>query len=176
MRSTSVWQPMQNSRMQGGSLSPKSMAPGKPVASIRALVVGVDAGYRRRAQIVVAELGSVAFAPIMPTDAVDVAFLARRESADVVVLDASGCEAAVAAVIAALADVMPRIGVVVVCEHMTPAAQRLLALPKWGWRSELRGAIQRAAIDGSPLALRPTLKADMRRDLRGLEPGRLSRR
>jgi hypothetical protein len=167
---------MQNSRMQGGSLSPKSMAAGRPVASIRALVVGVDKGYHGRAQLVMGELGSVVFALVTPTDAADVALLARRESADVLVLDASGCEPAVAAVIAALADVLPRIGVVVVCEHMTPAAQRLLALPKWGWRSELRGAVQRAAIDGSPLALRPTLKADMRRDLRGLAPGRLSRR
>jgi hypothetical protein len=152
------------------------MAADAPAASIRALVVGVDEGYRRRAQLVIGELGSVAFALVAPTDAADVAYLARRERADVVVLDATGCEVAVVAVIAALADVMPRIGIVVVCEHMTPAAQRLLALPKWGWRSELRGAIQRAAIDGSPLALRPTLKADMRRDLRGLAPGHLARR
>ena len=104
------------------------------------------------------------------------AYLSRRERADVIVLDATGCEAAVAAVIAALADAVPRTGVVVVCEHLTPAAQQLGALPKWGWRSELRAAVQRASLDGSPLALRPTLKADMRRDLRGLAPGQISRR
>jgi hypothetical protein len=167
---------MQNARMQGGSLSPKSMAPGKPVTSIRALVVGADEGYRRRAQLVMDELGSVAFALVAPTDAGDVAFLARRERAEVVVLDATGCEVSVAAVIAALADVMPRLGVVVVCEHLTPAAQQLHALPKWGWRSELRGAIQRGSIDGSPLGLRPRVEADLRRDLRGLAPGHLPRR
>ncbi len=167
---------MQNARMDGGSLSPKSMADGLPAAPIRALVVGVDDAYRRRAQAVLGELGDIAFALSEPTDAADVTYLAGAERADVVVLDATGCEAAVAAVVSALADAVPRVGVVVVCEHLTPAAQALLALPKWGWRSELRGAVQRAAIDGSPSALRPRLMADLRRDLRGPVPGRASRR
>ena len=147
---------MQNARMEGGSLSPKSMTAGAPVAPIRALVVGPDEAYRRRAQAVIGELGSVTFALVVPTDAGDVASLARSERADVVVLDATACEAAVVAVIAALADAVPRSGVVVVCEHLTPAAQQLRALPKWGWRSELRGAVQRASLGGSRHALRPS--------------------
>jgi len=162
--------------MDGGSLSPKSMAADASAASIRALVVGADVAYRRRVETVLGEIGSVVFALSAPTDPSDVAYLAQRERPDVVVLDATGCEVAVVAVVAALADVMPRIGVVVVCEHLTPAAQQLGALPKWGWRSELRGAVQRASIDGSPLGLRPRLEADMRRDLRGLAPGHLLRR
>jgi hypothetical protein len=167
---------MQNTLMDGGSLSRKAMADGGPAGSIRALVVGADEAYRWRAEAVIGELGSIVFALASPTDPVDVTYLAQRERANVVVLDATGCETALLAVIAALADLVPRVGVVVVCEHLTPAAQQLLALPKWGWRSELRGAVQRASIDGSPLALRPRLTADMRRDLRGPAPGRPSRR
>ena len=158
-------------------MSPQSMAAdGRAIAS-RVLVVGTDEHYRERAHAVLSELGSVTFAVTPPTEPDSVGSLARHERADVVVLDATGCEAAVAGVVEALATVAPRLGVVVVCEHLTNAAHDLGALPKWGWTRDLRLAVQRAQIDGSPLAQRPAdrLLAG-RRDLRGVAPGSIARR
>jgi hypothetical protein len=144
--------------------------------SLRVLVVGADARYRDRAQTVIGEVAGVAFAHVAPTSPDDVWWLVKREKAEVVVLDATDCEAAVADVIARLAALAPKLGVVVVCEHLTNAARELRALPKWGWTSELRSAVQRAKLDGSPLTrVRVPRQAD-RRDLRGVARGTLSRR
>jgi hypothetical protein len=146
-------------------------------SALRALVVGMDGRYRERAHAVIGEFGSVSFAVTEPTDPEAVAMLARHEHADVVVLDATGCEAAVADVLAALASAAPRLGVVVVCEHLTDAARTLDALPKWGWRRELRIAVERARVQGSPLLVAPSaaLRAE-RRDLRGVAPRSRARR
>lgn len=146
--------------------------------TVRVVVIGADARYRERAQTVIGPLGSVAFAVARPDDPGDVAVLAQRERADVVVLDATDCEAAVARVVAALAATSPRLGVVVVCEHLTDGARELGALPKWGWRSELSAAVQHAQIDGSAHSLarsRERWRAG-RRDLRGVTPAAGSRR
>ena len=157
--------------MSRGSLNPQSMAAAADGAAVvRVLVIGTDARYRERAHAVIGALGSVVFAVAEPCDADDVAVLARRERADVVVLDATDCEAAVALVVAALAAKLPRLGVVVVCEHLTEAARRLNALPKWGWRSELSAAVQHANIDGTPLARSRERWSAGRRDLRGVAP------
>ena len=121
-------------------------------ATTRTLVVGGDVGYRERALTVLGEIGSVTFALTPPTDPQDVSCLVRQARADVVVLDATGCESAVADVVAALAQAAPLLGVVVICEHLTEPARRLQALPKWGWTRQLRDAVQRAHIHGSPLA------------------------
>jgi DNA-binding NtrC family response regulator len=77
----------------------------------------------------------------------DVLALVRRENPDVVVLDATDCEEGVERLVPALADDLPRVGVVVVCEHSTTAAQRIGALPKWGWTQDLRRAVERAYDD-----------------------------
>ena len=148
------------------------------VATIRVLVIGTDVRYRERAQTVIGALGSVAFAVAEPCDPDDVAVLAHRERADVVVLDATDCEAAVARVVAALAAKLPRLGVVVVCEHLTHAARELGALPKWGWRSELSAAVQHAQIDGSARSLARSRErwGAGRRDLRGVTPPSGARR
>jgi DNA-binding NarL/FixJ family response regulator len=77
----------------------------------------------------------------------DVVALARSENADVLLLDATGCEADAQRVVAALAESAPRLGVVVVCQHSTAAARRLRALPKWGWTQDLRNAVESAHAD-----------------------------
>jgi hypothetical protein len=142
---------MQNARMKPASLSLQSMPAPQPAPAIRVLVVGADIRYRERAQAVIGELGTVTFAVVAPDDPDDVRWLVRHERADVVVLDATDCEAGVAPVIVALSAVAPRLGVVVVCEHLTAAARELRALPKWGWTRDLRAAVRRAAVEGSPL-------------------------
>jgi NAD(P)-dependent dehydrogenase (short-subunit alcohol dehydrogenase family) len=157
-------------------MSPQSMAATDGSGAIRVLVVGTDARYRERARTVVGELGSVAFAVAEPSDPDDVNALVQRERADVVVLDATDCEAAVARVVAVLSAKAPRLGIVVVCEHLTAAARELNALPKWGWRSELSAAVQHAHIDGSALAMHRERWRGARRDLRGVAPTASPRR
>jgi tRNA A58 N-methylase Trm61 len=153
------------------------MAARDRTSALEVLVVGTDEHYRERARSVLGELGNVTFAAVQPADQELVAELALHEQADVVVLDATACEAAAERVVEALATAAPRLGVVVVCEHLTHAARDLGALPKWGWTRDLRVAVQHAQIDGSPLARRPTdrLLAG-RRDLRGAAPGSIARR
>jgi hypothetical protein len=152
------------------------MASAEPVEAIRALVVAADGRYRERAETVIGEVAAVAFAHVAPTAVDDVWWLVQQERANVVVLDATDCEAAVADIVARLSKLAPELGVVVVCEHLTDAARDLEALPKWGWRRELRAAVQHARLDGSPLA-RPQApwKAD-RRDLRGVTRVPINRR
>jgi hypothetical protein len=158
------------------SVSRESMGPAEAQPALRVLVVGADARYRDRAQTVIGEVAGVSFARVAPTGPDDVWWLVKRERAEVVVLDATDCEAAVTDVIARLAAVAPKLGVVVVCEHLTNAARELHALPKWGWTSELRGAVLRAQRDGSPLTrVRVPRKSD-RRDLRGVARAPVSRR
>jgi hypothetical protein len=154
--------------MEPGGIRSQSIPSAQPGSALRALVVADDAHYHARARTVLGELGDVTFASAAPTDPEDVTWLVRRERADVVVLDATGCEGAVGHVVAALSTAAPRLGVVVVCEHLTDAARELHALPKWGWTRELRAAVQRAQVDGSPLVRRESLSTTGRRDLRGL--------
>jgi len=141
---------MENGRREGASMSTESM-PSERGDAVRCVVVAADAAYRARAETVLGELDGLVFALAAPTDPDEVWSLARREQAGVVVLDATGCESAVAGVIATLARVAPQLGVVVVCEHQTVASRELHALPKWGWTRELRDAVRRARRDGSPL-------------------------
>ena len=117
---------------------------------ICSLVLASDAAYCDRVLRVVGDLGPVVLAITAegrcdePEDALA---LVRRENPDVVVLDATGCEAAVTRVAAALAESLPRVGVVIVCEHSTSAARQLGALPKWGWTQDLRNAVEHAYAD-----------------------------
>ena len=138
------------------SSSDSDPVPVARIHPIRCLVVGGEDSFRAHVLAVIADLGPVAFARIAMTDdganAADVVALVRYQRPDVVLLDATGRETGVRHVLAALADGRngdgAGIGVVVVCEHSTPAARRLGALPKWGWTQDLRGAVERAFVDG----------------------------
>ncbi len=129
------------------NVSPRSIPSTQDSGPIRTLVMSADAGYHDRACAVLGELGPVAFALSAPTDADVIASLADHEQAAVVVLDATGCEPEVRAVVGELAAGRPRLGVVVVCEHLTGNDRALDALPKWGWTRDLRVAVQRAHDD-----------------------------
>ncbi|MEJ7826194.1 MAG: hypothetical protein WKF48_12230 [Solirubrobacteraceae bacterium] len=126
--------------------------------------MGTDAGYHDRAQAVLGELGRVSFALAEPADADLVLSLAEHEQADVVVLDATGSESAVQAVLDTLSASDPRLGVVVVCEHLMGNERNLQALPKWGWTRDLRVAVQRARHDASPVVPRGAVATAARRE------------
>jgi len=145
-------------------------------SAINALVITPDARFHERTRSVLDEISTVSGAFLSPADPGDVQWLVGEAGADVVVLDATDCEAAVARVVAELAASAPRLGVVIVCEHLTHAARDLDALPKWGWTRALRVAVQQAHIDGSPLAPARQRLRDVRRDLRGVGPSAIARR
>ncbi len=118
--------------------------------SIRTLVVARDLSFRQRVVTVLTDLGVVAFA-ITSLDRVDdVVALIERERADVVVLDATGCAPAAARLVFELADVSPRVGVVLVADD-GDARHGLRTLPKWGWAVDLSRAVQQAYHHGNPL-------------------------
>ena len=134
----------------GPARSP-SLAPVIRLRPIRTLVISPDLAYRERATTVLSELGPVSFAGTSPEDPDHIAGLLTQAPVDVVVLDATGCENAARRVVAALADVAPRSGVVVVCHHCTEAAREIGALPKWGWTQDLRAGVELAYREGNPL-------------------------
>jgi hypothetical protein len=117
---------------------------------IRSLVLVDDAAYCERVRSILGDLGPVICAAGTVTERAeppDVVALVRRENADILLLDATGCEADAQRIVAALAEAIPRVGVVIVCQHSTAAARRLGALPKWGWTQDLRNAVERAHAD-----------------------------
>lgn len=125
------------------------LAPVIMLRRIRTLVVARDLGFRQRAVTILGELGPVTFA-VVSLD--DVVALVEQERADVVVLDATACAAAVPRIVAALCDVDPSVGVVVVSdEHdrRRPAAWQ--GLSKWGWAADLSAAVMAAYHHGNPL-------------------------
>ena len=130
----------------------RSLAPVIRLHPIRTMVISADIAYRERAWKVLSGLGDVSFAVTALTEPDDIAALLRAEPADVVLLDATDCEAAAWEVIATLAKAAPRTGVVVVCHHCTEAARQLRALPKWGWTQDLRAGVEDAYRDGNPLS------------------------
>ena len=126
------------------------MSPVVRLHPIRSLVLADDAAYCERVRSILGDLGPVICAATAATERAqpaDVVALARSENADILLLDATGCEADAQRVVAALAESVPRVGVVVVCQHSTAAARRLGALPKWGWTQDLRRAVERAYDD-----------------------------
>jgi hypothetical protein len=130
----------------------QSLAPVIRLRPIRTLVISPDRAYRDRAWKVLTALGPVAFAVAWLAEPGEVAALLREARADVVLLDATGCEPAARTLIAQLVEVAPRIGVVVVCEHCTAGARDLRALPKWGWTQDLRAGVELAYREGNPLS------------------------
>lgn len=142
-----------DAKTEPGSDGSHALAPVVRLRPIRTLVVSPDLAYRERACTVLSELGSVAFAVMSIDDPDDIAALLLVEPADVVLLDATGCETAARAVIAKLAQTAPRTGIVIVCHHCTDAARELQALPKWGWTQDLRAGVELAYSEGNPLSL-----------------------
>lgn len=134
-----------------GGAARERLAPIIRLRSVRTVVVSEDAAFGERALAALSGLGRVACVVTSPARVGDVESLLREESADVVVLDATGCEPAARRTVERLAEVAPRVGVVVVALHCTPAARELGALPKWGWTQDLRAAVERAGRDGNPL-------------------------
>ena len=135
---------------------------------IRSLVLADDAAYCERVNSILGDLGPVICTITTASERVepaDVVALARAENADIVLLDVTDCEAGAERVITALTEHVPRVGVVVVCQHSTAAARRLGALPKWGWTQDLRNAVEGAHADrrrrvtGAAPAGRPTPSA-----------------
>lgn len=121
---------------------------------IRTLVIARDLAFRQRAVTVLGDLGVVAFvvAPIEPAGAV--VELIRRERADVVMLDATGCAPAVARLVYELYEIAPRVGIVLVGSR-DDRSHRLPTLDKWGWAEELSHAVQQAYHRGNPLKEEP---------------------
>jgi CheY-like chemotaxis protein len=129
---------------------------------IRVLVVGTDLAFHERANDVFADLGPVAFTAAASDGGDELLAVVRAQRPDVVVLDATGREAATGRLVVALAESGAPVGVVVVCEQATAAARRLGALPKWGWTQDLRRAVELASLgerpqvpDGFAAAARP---------------------
>lgn len=125
------------------------LAPVIMLRQIRTLVVARDLGFRQRAVTVLGDLGPVSFA-VVSLD--DVVALVEQQRADVVVLDATACAPSVPRIVAALCDVDPSVGVVIVSDERarhTPAAWRWLS--KWGWASDLSAAVMDAYHHGNPL-------------------------
>ncbi len=140
-----------DAQTQPGSAAADSLAPVIRLLPIRTLVVSPDLTYRDRARTVLCELGPVSFAVTSLFQPDDVASLLQDEDADVLLLDATGCETAARKVIETLAGSAPRTGIVVVCHHCTEAARELRALPKWGWTQDLRAGVELAYREGNPL-------------------------
>jgi DNA-binding NtrC family response regulator len=126
------------------------LAPVIRLRPIRTLVVSRDLAFRQRAVTVLGDLGVAAFAVVSLEMADEVVELITRERPDVVMLDATGCEPAVARVVYQLSSVAPRIGVVLVATR-GDRVHRLATLDKWGWAEELSRAVQDAYRRGNPL-------------------------
>jgi CheY-like chemotaxis protein len=139
----------------------QDLAPVIRLRPIQTLVVSPDQAFRARAVAVLSALGPVSLAADALAEVEDITRLRSDRQADVVLLDATGCEAIAQEFIAALASTAPRTGVLVVCQHSTAAARTLHALPKWGWTHDLRAGVELAYQAAHPLA--GTLGAQRRR-------------
>ncbi len=122
------------------------VAPVVMLRPIRTLVIARDLGFRQRAMTVLVALGPVSFAVVAPDEVVA---LVERQRPDVVVLDATGAAAAIGETVAALHEVNPHLGVVVVSDE-SGRTRSLPALPKWGWAADLARAVQVAYRHGNP--------------------------
>ncbi len=131
-------------------IQPGALAPVIRLHPIRTLVLSRDLGFRQRAVTVLGDLGVAAFAVASLERADEVVALIGRERPSVVVLDATGCELAVAGVLYELCEVAPHVGVVLVASPRE-RPHRLPTLDKWGWAEELSRAVQDAHRRGNPL-------------------------
>jgi uncharacterized membrane protein (UPF0127 family) len=118
------------------------LAPGAEAhAPPRVLLVGTDRRFRAVAAMLLARRG---YAVSVAERLSNAAELARRDRADVVVLDGSGSLAAAADQAAAIEEVDPTTGVVVVAELPDRGLLDLSLVAKWGSFDGLYGAIENA--------------------------------
>lgn len=107
----------------------------------RVLVVGTDRRFRSVAAALLTRRGCVV---TLQKGIADLAQLARRERAEVVVLDAGASLTAAAREAALLETLDPPVGVVVVAEDSAHGLSAFPVLRKWGSFDGLYGAIEQA--------------------------------
>ncbi|MEJ7826177.1 MAG: hypothetical protein WKF48_12145 [Solirubrobacteraceae bacterium] len=118
---------------------------------IRTMTIARDLAFRQRAMTVLADLGPAAFAVAALEEPDDVVALVVQQRADVVILDVTVSAPALAHVVLALSERVPRVGVIVVSDHVECAGHALPVLAKWGWAADLSRAVQDAYRHGNPL-------------------------
>ncbi len=128
-----------------------ALAPVVMLRPIRTLTIARDLAFRQRAMTVLADLGPAAFAVAALEDPDDVVALIVQQCADVVILDVTVSGPALARVVVALSERVPRVGVIVVSDHVECAGHALPVLAKWGWAADLSRAVQDAYRHGNPL-------------------------
>lgn len=133
-------------------IAPKiALAPVVMLRPIRTLTIARDLAFRQRAMTVLADLGPAAFAVAALEEPEDVIALVVQQRADVVILDVTVSGPALARVVLALSERVPRVGVIVVSDHDGGAGHALPVLAKWGWAADLSRAVQDAYRHGNPL-------------------------
>ncbi len=126
-------------------------APVVMLRPIRTLTIARDLAFRQRAMTVLGELGPTAFAVVALEEPEDVVELVVQQRANVVVLDVTVSASALAHVVVALSERVPRVGVVAVSDRVACAGHALPVLAKWGWAADLARAAQDAYRHGNPL-------------------------
>ncbi|MFZ0043829.1 MAG: hypothetical protein WAK93_21140 [Solirubrobacteraceae bacterium] len=120
----------------------------------RVLVIASDRRFRALTATLLTQRG---YPVSVGGHGVDVAELAVRERADVVVLDASASLTAAAREAARLGQLRPRVAVVAVGTDRTDGLAALPVHAKWGSFEELLGAITRAWPSAPRVTMVPAL-------------------
>jgi uncharacterized protein len=124
-------------RSQGSSTDTE----GQGVTATRVLLVGSDRRFRCVAAALLMQRGC---AVTLGERTGNVAAVAKREAADVIVLDTGPSLTAAARGVAQLETLDPAVGVVVVGEEAEQALSAMPVLPKWGSFDALYEAIEQA--------------------------------
>jgi CheY-like chemotaxis protein len=111
------------------------------VSPIRVLLAASDRRFRALAATLLSRRG---YAVSVCTRTCDLAEAARREAADVIVLDASASLTAAARDAARLSALEPPVGIVAVSSDAHPGLAALPVVSKWGPAEALFEAIERA--------------------------------
>ena len=112
----------------------------KTVSPIRVLLAADDRRFRALAATLLSRRG---YAVSVCARDVDIVEVARREAADVVVIDASASLTAAARDAARLVGAAPPVGIVAVSADAHPGLAALPVVPKWGPSEALFAAIER---------------------------------
>jgi uncharacterized protein len=136
-------------RARAGAVSNGSNGPGDASAAdvtapTRVLVVGSDRRFRSVAATLLTRRGC---AVTLADRTNDIAEMAKREAADVVVIDAGVSLTDAAHGAAQIETLDPRVGIVVVGEEAEQTFSAMPVIPKWGSFDGLYGAIQHARTE-----------------------------
>jgi CheY-like chemotaxis protein len=126
----------------GANMAPASDSP--RAVSRRVLLVADDRRFRALASTLLSQRG---YTVSVGLRGVDVAELAVREAADVVVIDASASLTAAAHEALRLGSLTPPVGIVAVSADSCAGLTTLPVVPKWSPFEALFGAIERACAD-----------------------------